>query len=50
MGVIIADGTPENVITSENLLAAYGVEMTVLSGEEGVRAVAPQVRKTLKQS
>lgn len=45
-GIVIADGAPEKVITHENLLAAYGVEMTVLSTEDGVRAVAPQVRKT----
>jgi iron complex transport system ATP-binding protein len=49
-GIIIADGTPEKVITGENLLAAYGIEMTVLSGEEGVRAVAPQVRKKSREN
>lgn len=46
-GIIIADGAPEKVISEENLFAAYGVEMTVLSAGEGVKAVAPQVRKIL---
>jgi iron complex transport system ATP-binding protein len=43
-GAVIADGQPEKVVTRENLLAAYDVEMAVLSGERGVRVVAPLAR------